>query len=129
MTKPNLKVKREDAKIAVEMEYAKWKVTSMNSFLNILGVYRPHDGSIPQFLDIFMELLLDIVASNTNLVILGDFNIHVNDVDDPNTSIFLDTMTALGLKQHIKGPTHKSGNCLNLIFTEELSRTKTIKCN
>ena len=95
MTKPNLKVKREDARLTVEMEYTKWKITSTNSFLNILGVYRPPDGSIPQFLDIFTELLVDIVASNTNLVILGDFNIHVNDANDPNASLFLDTMTAL----------------------------------
>ena len=106
-----------------------WKVTSTNSFLNILGVYRPPDGSIPQFLDIFTELLVDTVASNTNLVILGNFNIHVNNVDDPNTSIFLDMVTALGLKQYIKGPTHKSGKCLDLIFTKELSRIKTIKCS
>ena len=94
----------------------------------MLGVYRPPDGSIPpQFLDITTEFLVDIVASNTNLVIIGDFNIYVNDVNDPNANIFLNTMTALGLKQHIKGLTHKSGNCLNLIFTEKLSRRKTIK--
>ena len=72
---------------------------------------------------------MDIVTSNTNLVILGDFNIHVNDGDDPNASIFLDTMTALRLKQHVRGPNHKSGNCLDLIFTEEMSRTKAIKCS
>ena len=88
----------------------------------------PPDGSIPQFPDNFTELLVDIVASNTNLVILGDFNIHVNDVNDPNASIFLDIMTALGLKQHVRGPTHKSGNCLDLIFMEEMSRRKAIKC-
>ena len=127
MTKQNLKVKREDDRITVGMEYAKWKVTLVNSFINILGVYRPPDGSIPQFLDNLTELLVDIVASNTNLVILGDFNIHGNDVNDPNASIFLDIMTALGLKQHIRGPTHKSGNCLDLIFMEEMSRTKAIK--
>ena len=92
-------------------------------------MYRPPDGSITQFLDNFTELLVDIVASNTNLVVLGDFNIHVNDVNDPNASIFLDMMTALGLKQHVRGPTHKSGNYLDLIFMEEMSRTKTIKCS
>ena len=106
VTKPSLKVKR-DARITAEMEYAKWKVMSMNYFLNILGVYRPPEGSIPQFLDIFTELLVDIVASKTNLVILGDFNIQVNNVNDPNASTFLDMSTALGLKQHIKGSTHK----------------------
>ena len=129
MTKQNLKVKREDDRITVEMEYAKWKETLANPFLNILGVYRPPEGSIPQFLENFTELLVYIVASNTNLVVLGDFNFHVNDVNDPNASIFLDIMTALGLKQHVRGPTHKSGKCLDLIFMEEMSRTKAIKCS
>ena len=98
-------------------------------FLNVLGVYRPMDGSIPQFLDIFTKLLVDILTSNINLVVLGDFNIHVNDINYPNANIFLDTMTALGLKQHVEGPTHKSGNCLDLIFTEEMSRAKAIGCS
>ena len=76
-----------------------------------------------------MELLVDIVTSNMTLVVLGDFNIHVNDIDDPNARIFLDTMTSLALKQHVEGPTNKSGNCLDLIFTEEMSKTKAIRCS
>ena len=95
-------MKKEEHRKTTELEYVKWKVTSANSFLNILGIYRPADGSILQFLDIFMELLVDIVTSNTNLVVLVDFNIHVNDTDDPNASICLDTKTALGLKQHVR---------------------------
>ena len=122
-------MKREEHKITAKLEYTKWKVTSSNSFLNILGVYRPTDSSIPQFLDIFTELLVDIVTSNMNLVVLGNFNIYINDIDDPNAGIFLDTMTALGLKQNVEGPTHKSVNCLDLIFTEEMSKTKAIRCS
>ena len=124
VTKRNLKVKREQQRITKELEYAKWRVTSANSFLNVLGVYRPPDGSIPQFLDIFTELLVDILTCNTNLVVLGDFNIHVNDTNNPNAN-----MTALGLKQHVEGPTHKSGNCLDLFLTEELSRAKAVGCS
>ena len=100
-----------------------------NSFLNILGIYRPPDSSIPQFLDIFTELLVDIVTSNMNLVVLGNFNIHVNKIDDPNAGIFLDTMTALGIKQHVRGSIHRSGNCLDLIFSEEMSKTKATECS
>ena len=129
VTKRNLKVKREQQRITKELEYAKWRVTLANSFLNVLGVYGPPDGSIPQFMDIFTELLVDILTCNTNLVVLGDFNIHVNDTSNPNANIFLDMMTALGLKQHVEGPTHKSGNCLDLIFTEELSRAKALGCS
>ena len=129
VTKQNLKVKREKHRITTELEYAKWRVTLANAFLNVLGVYRPPDGRIPQFLDIITELLVDIVTSNTNLVVLGDFNIHVNDMNNPNANIFLGTMTALRLKQHVKDPTHKSGNCLDLIFTEEMSRAKATGCS
>ena len=129
LAKHNLKVKREEHRITAELEYVKWKVTSSNFFLNILGIYRPPGSSIPQFLDIFTELLVDILTSNTNLVILGNFNIHVNKIDDPNAGLFLDTMTALGMKQHVRGPTHRSGNCLDLIFTEEMSKTKAIECS
>ena len=38
-------------------------------------------------------------------------------------------MTALGMKQHVAGPTHRSRNCLDLIFTEEMSKTKSIGCS
>ena len=38
-------------------------------------------------------------------------------------------MTALGMKQCVTGPTHRSGNCLDLIFTEEMSKTKAIECS
>ena len=41
VTKRNLKVKREQQRITKELEYAKWRVTLANSFLNVLGVYRP----------------------------------------------------------------------------------------
>ena len=119
VTKQNLKVKREKHRITTELEYAKWRVTLANAFLNVLGIYRPLDGIIPLFLDIFTELLVDILTSNTNLVVLGDFSIRVNDINNPNANIYLDRMTALRLKQHVEGPTHKSGNCLNLIFTEK----------
>ena len=38
-------------------------------------------------------------------------------------------MTALGMRQHVRGPTHRSGNCLDLIFTEEMSKSKAIECS
>ena len=37
-------------------------------------------------------------------------------------------MTALGLHQYVNGSMHHSGNCLDLVFPEELSRMKVRKC-
>ena len=110
------------------MESAVWRVTSLQMSLHIVGVYRPPDKSIPDFLDFFTEYIADLIAEHENIVLVGDFNIHINDEDNPNAVIFLDTMTALGLHQHANGPMHCSGNCLDLVFTEELSRMKVKKC-
>ena len=45
--------------------------------------------------------MVDIIADNSNIVVMGDFNIHVNCDDDPNAVIFSDTLKAIGLHQHI----------------------------
>ena len=60
---------------------------------------------------------------------MGDFNIHIEDTNDYNSKIFVDTMEALGLKQHITEPTHHKGNILDLIFTETASQIKVSHLN
>ena len=59
-----------------------------------------------------------------NSIILGDFNMHIEDPTDNNYKIFVDTMEALGLKQHVVKPTHQKGNILDLILTEVTSQIK-----
>ena len=70
------------------------------------------------FIDKISELLTEVLPSSKNFIILGDFNLHVNDQDDVDAQIFSDSMEALGLRQHSMIPTHKTNNVLNLIFTE-----------
>ena len=69
------------------------------------------------FIDEITDVLTDIVPKYPNLIILGDFNISTEKVS-PDTVIFNDTMAALGLQQHVQGPTHKMGNTLDLIFSQ-----------
>ena len=57
-----------------------------------------------------------------NAIILGDFNMHIEDPTDNNSKIFVDTMEALHLRQHVVEPTHQNGNILGLIFTEVTSQ-------
>ena len=126
--KTNLKVKRLSQHMSPSMELAVWKVTSSQMSLHIVGVYHPPDKSIPDFLDLFTEYIADLIAEHKNIVLVGDFNIHINDEDNLNPVIFLDTMTELGLHEYVNGSMHCSGNCLDLVFTEELSRMKVKKC-
>ena len=73
------------------------------------------------FIDEIIELLTEILPASNNHIILGDFNIHINDNDDVDAQICSESMEGLGLKQHSITPTHKSNNILNLVFTEILS--------
>ena len=50
---------------------------------------------------------------------MGDFNIHVNDVNDFDACEFLDLLTSLGLKQHVVGPTHEGSHTLDLVITRQ----------
>ena len=99
-----------------------------NQTLHLWAIYRPPDTSEVLFINDFIEFMGDVIAEYSNLIVVGDFNIHINKDNNPNASIFMDTMVALGLKQHTKGSMHRSGNCLDLVFTEELSRLKVINC-
>ena len=52
-----------------------------------------------------------------NNIVVGDFNLHVNDENDHEVNVFSNTITALGLTQHVSIPTQKD-NTLDLIMTE-----------
>ena len=74
------------------------------------------------FLDDFTDLVTDLLPKHPNNLLLGDFNLHVSNEDDIDSAIFLDTIEAMGLYQHVSFPTHKSGNTLDLIISEIQSR-------
>ncbi len=62
---------------------------------------------------------LDLLLSNfpedgTPLVILGDFNIHL---DKPQGADFHTLLASFDLKRVLTTATHKSGNQLDLIYT------------
>ena len=57
-------------------------------------------------------MLLDL----KNPIILGDFNIHINDTDNSDAIALIDSMEALGLVQHVSKYAHMAGNILDLIY-------------
>ena len=65
-----------------------------------------------------------LFTNHKNLVLLGDFNIHINKLDKQDTQSYIDTMEVLGLVQHIDQQTHQLGNTLDLIYTESLEPLK-----
>ena len=117
-------------------EHVIWNVNAKYTDLTIIGIYHPpYSSSNPftsgQFLDEFIEWLVDVLSSYNNIIICGDFNIQVNNCDvDPEVQIFLDTIEALGLKiQNSFKPTYRSDNTLDLVMTEVLGKLNVLNCH
>ena len=51
------------------------------------------------------------------VVVGGDFNVHIQDADDPDTRRLRDLLTLFDMLQHVTGPTHRSGGTLDLVIT------------
>ena len=104
-------------------EYAHWNVLGLRMTLSLLAVYHPppstnHRHTVNEFITEFVNFLVDkLVNFVGDLIIAGDFNIHVNDVGNADARQFLDVMEALGFDQLVNFSTHKSGNILDLMFT------------
>ena len=62
------------------------------------------------------------------MIVLGHFNIHINNENDNEAGIFVDTMIALGFNQHVSFPTHRAGNILDLVFTETCNSIEVKSC-
>lgn len=120
----NYKVSSIDTPTYASFEHGMWSVVVDKTNLTVVTVYRPtysqqNKYTVSDFCEEFSEFLGKINSSCPNLIISGDFNIHVNDPNDPNTLIFQDVLDTFSLKQHVTCKTHKKGNTLDLIITED----------
>ena len=101
----------------------------------VIGIYHPpYTAKSPStnamFLDDFTKWLSERLPDYKNVVITGDFNIHINNQDsDDDALIFLDTITATGLQLHNRFSTHRQGNMLDLIMSESISELEVVTCH
>ena len=99
-------------------EHGLFHLRARNIIFHILLVYRPPSSSFPLFLTEFQELLGDIFSLG-NLILMGDFNVHMDDPSHSNTKKFQDVIDFFTFHQHVNFPTHESGHILDLVITRE----------
>ena len=75
------------------------------------------------FINEITSLLTERITNLSNIIILGDFNINTRETANADNTIFIDTMTALRLEQHV----HRLENTLDLIFTQLHGKVKVTK--
>ncbi|XP_028394499.1 uncharacterized protein LOC114518695 [Dendronephthya gigantea] len=64
----------------------------------------------------FFDHLESLLLCKEALMICGDFNIHVDSIEDLEAMKFCDLFESVGLKQHVQEATHVQGHVLDLII-------------
>ncbi len=113
-------------------EYSEWMVSWNNIKLKLCVIYHiPYSQAHPVSDATFMKEIEDyfdsVVLCNELLLIVGDFNIHVDDDSDYYGREFCDLFSGFGLVNHVTVPTHDSGHTLDLIITRNTSEITLAK--
>jgi endonuclease/exonuclease/phosphatase family metal-dependent hydrolase len=87
----------------------------------LVVVYRT-DNVTQAFYDQVSNLLEKLATFSASTIVVGDFNIHVDDPMDADANKFADIFSCDGLRQHVTSPTDRLGHMLDLFITRpELS--------
>ncbi len=79
-------------------------------------VHRP-PGHHTDFIQEFGDFLSELVLAADKVLIIGDFNIHIDNKKDALESAFIDILNSIGVRQHVSGPTHCRNHTLDLILS------------
>ena len=119
----SLKIERVDCNSYASFEYLEVKLHTASTVVRIAVVYRPPSSKVnkltsAQFFHDFNDLLEHFSVSSGRLLIMGDFNFHVNEPSrDRLAAKFLGFLDSYNLAQHVTEPTHKRKGTLDLIIT------------
>jgi hypothetical protein len=79
-------------------------------------VYRPPPAPTATFFDEFGAFLESVALTTGDLLITGDFNIHLDNADNRDTGKFVNLLKSSNLQQLVTFPTHEKGHILDLII-------------
>ena len=93
-----------------------------HKLIRFLLIYRPPPSArnkltIPKFMEEFALLLDRQTLTPGELILLGDFNFHFENCNDPSTSQLLSILESRNFTQHVQEATHNKGHLLDLVIT------------
>ena len=96
----------------------------LNFSLDVFVIYRPpqtqENGlNNTKFIDEFRELLSTHVTNPSELIILGDINLHLDIPDNTHVLKFNELLHSNGLTQHIEEATHIKGHTLDVLISRD----------
>ena len=97
-------------------------VVTSTEVVRLSVIYRPppstrNKTTHKQFQAEFADYLGNIVTAPGMLLIVGDFNYHVEDTSDTESCCFNNLIDSFGFIQHVANSTHRSGHTLDLVLS------------
>ncbi|KAJ0037001.1 hypothetical protein NQD34_005678 [Periophthalmus magnuspinnatus] len=99
--------------LALSITCPNWKNQKAVIFIII---YRP-PGPYADFLTEFSDFISSLVLNWERIVIVGDFNIHVDNGSDCLSNAFGALLDGIGFTQSVNKPTHCHNHTLDLVLT------------
>lgn len=91
--------------------------TGRNAFV-VLAIYQPgSDRASSLFYEELTTIFEVIILQVCPVIIGGDFDIHIQDSEDPDAQRLLEILTTFALKQNVYSPTHRAYGTLDLVMT------------
>ena len=118
--KKNLRLTKIKNKAFKSFEHIECSMMSGSSIVRLTCIYRSPTAAhsyITDFLNDFDQYLEELMHHTGRIIICGDFNIHMENTDDPDTKKFSSLLERYGLIQHVSCPTHINGGTLDLVLT------------
>lgn len=106
-------------------EYMDFNVSETKSPpLRLVAIYRPPPSkenklTVTGFFRDFSTLLEVISIDPARLVLVGDFNFHLDVDGDHYANAMKDMLDSAGLQQHVTGATHRRGHTLDLLISRK----------
>ena len=78
-----------------------------------------HHNSVPDanFFSEFTSILESLATFNSQLIIMGDLNVHLEDAMDGDCIKTKQLLESFALVQHVDAPTHSAGGILDVVIT------------
>ena len=101
------------------MECSDFRLDLPSQCVNLVIIYRPPDRKLQQFLNDLYDYMENNIYTTGKLLLIGDFNIKINDETNHDTAKFIDFLERFGLVNHIHFGTHCQENTLDLVISSE----------
>ena len=102
------------------MEISTFEIKFAGTAINLYLIYRLPSTSVLQFCsdmtDIMERRIMDDLGK---LLLIGDFNIHIDEATEPDTITFLDFLDSFNLTNHVQWLMHRLGHTLDLLISDQ----------